>query len=264
MRRGAIHIHSSYSDGEFSLRELREIFVLSGCDFVCMTDHAEAFDRPKLESYIQECQSLSDEKFSFVPGLEYECQDRMHILGYGVTWLVDSQDPQQVIQKIEEEGGISVIAHPKITAFPWIETFRVLPTGIECWNSKYDGQYAPRPETFSLLESLQARKPSLLAFYGQDLHWKKQYRGLLTTFSKSICTREALLEALSAGEYVGSKNNLVLPSNGKLPKPILDRFSHARKRSGQVRCVMKSAKKLADKLGFQMPARLKAQFRRVF
>lgn len=264
MRKGAIHIHSNYSDGEFSLRELREIFASSGCDFVCTTDHAEAFGRSKLNSYIRECQSLSDEKFSFVPGLEYECQNRMHILGYGMTSLATSQDPQCVIRQIEEQGGISVIAHPKTTAFPWIETFRVLPTGIECWNTKYDGQYAPRLETFSLLESLQARKPSLLAFYGQDLHWKKQYRGLFTAFSKSISTQKGLLEALSKGEYVCRKNNIVLPSNGKLSKPIMDRFARARKYSDHVRHAMKVAKELADKLGLPVPARLKGQLRRVF
>lgn len=264
MRRGAIHIHSTYSDGEFTLRELREIFASCGCDFVCITDHAEAFDKPKLEAYVQECQSLSDETFSFVPGLEYECQDRMHILGYGMTSLADSRDPQRVIQQIEQQGGVSVIAHPRVTSFPQIQAFGVLPTGIECWNSKYDSRYAPRLETFGLLNFLQVRKPSLLAFYGQDLHWKKQYRGLLTMFSKSIYTRKALLEALSAGEYVCCKGDLVLPSNGKLQNPVVDRFSHARKRSEQVRHVMKTAKTLADKLGIQVPARLKAQLRRVF
>ena len=54
MLKGAIHLHSTYSDGEFTLSELREVMISAGCDFVCMTDHAESFDDEKLEAYVRE------------------------------------------------------------------------------------------------------------------------------------------------------------------------------------------------------------------
>ena len=125
MLKGAIHVHSTFSDGEFTLRELRETFLADGNRFVCVTDHAQAFDRPKLEAYVRECASLSDDQFLFIPGLEFECYERMHILGYGVTSLIESQDPQEAIRHIERAGGISVIAHPKDSALAWIESFEV-------------------------------------------------------------------------------------------------------------------------------------------
>ena len=131
MLKGAMHVHSTYSDGEFTLAELRRIFLDEGCAFVCMTDHAEHFAPDQLSQYIDECQALSDEKFLFVAGLEYECEKRMHILGYGATRLADSEDPETVIRHIDGQGAVSVIAHPKNDFFEWIQRFETLPRGIE-------------------------------------------------------------------------------------------------------------------------------------
>ncbi|HEX8723195.1 MAG TPA: PHP domain-containing protein, partial [Pyrinomonadaceae bacterium] len=179
MPRAVFHCHSTYSDGECTLAELRELFVAEGVDFACMTDHAEFFDGERLRAYREECDALSDDAFRFVAGLEYECERRMHVLGYGVTTLAGTTDPQEVIRHIEAAGGVSVIAHPMDSMFDWIETFDALPDGVEAWNSKYDGRYAPRAGTFRLIGRLRARKPGLRAFYGTDLHWRHQYRGLL-------------------------------------------------------------------------------------
>ena len=189
MLKGALHVHSTYSDGEFTLAELRRIYEDDGCAFVCMTDHAEAFDPDKLRHYVDECQALSDERLLFVAGMEYECERRMHILGFGATERVDSQDPETVIRHIENQGSPSVIAHPKNDFFDWIRKFETLPLGIETWNSKYDGRYGPRPETFALLQDLRQRKPEMLSFYGQDLHWKMQFRGLFVQVDSALTRR---------------------------------------------------------------------------
>ena len=55
MFKGAMHIHSTYSDGEFTLPELREVFLAEGCAFVCMNDHAEYFDQESIQLYLREC-----------------------------------------------------------------------------------------------------------------------------------------------------------------------------------------------------------------
>ena len=83
---GVLHLHSTYSDGEFSLAELRRLFCAAGCRFACVTDHADAFDSDgQLDAYRRECDALSDDRFRFIAGLEYTCVDRMHVLGYGVS-----------------------------------------------------------------------------------------------------------------------------------------------------------------------------------
>ncbi len=263
MLKGIIHCHSTYSDGEFTLRELRELCIASGVDFVCMTDHAEAFDETRLRAYVDECAAFSDQRFRFVAGLEYECERRMHVLGYGVTSSAHSTDPQEVIRHIDREGGISVIAHPMDAMFEWIESFESLPRGIEAWNSKYDGRFAPRPGTFQLLNRLQERKPEMQAFYGTDLHWKKQFRGLLN-FVSAAPTREAILAALMRGDYVGVKDRIELPASGQLPAAVLAKFRATNERYHRLRQFLKQTKKMSGRVGSSLPAPIKAQLRRIF
>jgi len=262
--KGAIHIHSTYSDGEFALRELREIMMSAGCDFVCMTDHAESFDRTKLAVYKRECDRLSDDRFRFVSGLEYTCEGKMHVLGLGCTSLVATTDPQEVIRHIADQGGISVIAHPMDSMFNWIETFESLPNGIETWNSKYDGRYAPRTGTFRLLQRLQQRAPLMRAFYGIDLHWKKQYRGLFNVLEAGGSKREEILSALEAGNYFATKDDLELSSSGELSESLVARFEQAHARSDRLRKFAKDAKKLTARAGLTPPAPLKAYLRKLF
>ena len=264
MLKGAIHIHSTYSDGEFTLPELRALFIAEGCSFVCMTDHAEAFDEQKLEAYKSECAALSDSSFRFVHGLEYECEQRMHILGYGAERLASTKDPQQVIKHIDSQSAISVIAHPKDAFFSWIESFEALPAGIETWNSKYDSRYAPRPGTFSLLQDLQRRKPNMLAFYGQDLHWKKQFHGLFVELDCDSNEPRQVLNALRQGRYSGLKGEWSLPSNGKLPENLLAHFKTQHRKSDRMRNVFRSGKKALDQMGIKIPASVKAKLRGIF
>ncbi len=264
MYKGITHAHSTYSDGEYTLAELREIFVAADCRFACMTDHAEFFDQAKLQQYIAECERLSDEDFRFVAGLEYECERRMHVLGFGVTTLAHTKNPQEVIAHIERAGGISVIAHPMTEMFPWIESFDVLPRGIETWNSKYDGQYAPRPATFKLLQRLQKRAPEMRAFYGQDLHWQRQPRVLFNVVETDALTRDSILGAFRRGAYKGVKDEHELPSHGALDEALLARFGEINGSYMRRQKFFKRVKKLGGRFGKSLPAPIKAQIRRIF
>jgi len=264
MLKGALHVHSTYSDGEFTLAELKDLFCSCGCDFACITDHAEAFDNEKLQRYRNECASLSGNNFLFVTGLEYGCERGMHVLGYGAQSLLHTRDPQQVIAKIQEREGLAVIAHPKDDALPWIESFEVLPDGIETWNSKYDGRYAPRPQVFRTLRRLQERRCEMRAFYGQDLHWRKQYRGLFNVLECSGLNEQSILNALHAGAYFGTEGKLQLPSSGEIPEALLAQFTVAHARSRRLRKSITNAKKALELLGIPIPSAIKAQLRRIF
>jgi hypothetical protein len=264
MLKGAMHMHSTYSDGEFTLEELRKIYLAEGCSFVCITDHAEYFTQETITAYQQELQRLSDSQFCFVMGLEYRCEREMHILGYGASILSDAKDPEKIIRHIDSQGAISVIAHPKNDFFPWIEEFQTLPKGIETWNSKYDGRYAPRPGTFALLQRLQQRAPQMHAFYGQDLHWRKQFRGLCVTVDADTLSSSAILTALAAGNYRAHKEEIELPSSGIVPAELLAEFGRAHDRSRRMWQFLKNGKQALDRLGIRVPDSVKAQLRRIF
>jgi hypothetical protein len=267
MVKGALHIHSVYSDGEFTLAELRERYLEAGCRFACVTDHADYFgDAAKLEAYRRECDERSDDRFRFIAGLEFSCVDRMHILGYGVTAPIESTDPTTVIRHIQAQGGLAVIAHPKDTAFPSIEAFDPAPDGIEVWNTKYDGRYAPRPATFAMLARVRSRHPSVRAFYGQDLHWKRQYRGMTIELQLQgdRVDRTAVLAALKAGQYSGAKGELQLPSNGVLSPAQLREFDRVHSRSHRMRGWMTQTKRWLEGIGLRVPGSVKTQLRRIF
>ena len=264
MLKGALHVHSTYSDGEFTLVELRRIYLEEGCAFVCMTDHAESFDPERLGQYIEECHALSDEQLCFVVGLEYECEQRMHILGYGATQLAESKDPEAVIRHIDQQGAISVIAHPKNDFFEWIRKFEVLPQGIETWNSKYDGRYAPRPGTFALLQEMRERKPEMLSFYGQDLHWKKQFRELFVQLDSPSAKEHDILTALAQGAFTGIKGDLALASSGVVDQELLTQFGKAHAASYRMWQFLKQGKQMMDRAGIRVPESVKAQLRRIF
>ena len=263
MLKGALHVHSTYSDGESTLAELRKTYLAEGCSFVCITDHAEYFNAESVQAYSRALREHSDGEFCFVMGLEYECERRMHILGYGASVLTNSKDPQTVIRHIDSQGAIAVIAHPKDEFFPWIEEFETLPHGIETWNSKYDGRYAPRPATFDCLQRLRQRSREMRAFYGQDLHWRKQFRGLCVSVECDP-NPSAILAALAAGKYIAHKDNLRLPSSGVIPDELLAEFSHAHARSHRMKQFLKSGKQTLDRFGIRVPESLKSQLRRFF
>jgi len=264
MLKGILHVHSTWSDGEYSLPELRQSLLRSGFDFACMTDHAQFFDAGRAGAYAAECQRLSDDRFLFISGLEYECQDRMHILGLGVATLTDLTDPQGVIAHIENLGGISIIAHPPDSAFARIESFQRLPRGIEAWNTKSDGRYAPRPPTFELIRRLRRRKGDLLAFYGVDLHFRAQFRGLRTEVDCSQLSPASIISALDRGQYLGVKDELRLPSDGVVNDTFLQRFQLVHHRSDRMRRLVKGTKSLMDRMGVAVPKALKRQLRRIF
>lgn len=264
MLKGALHVHSTYSDGQFTLDELRRIYLAEGCSFVCITDHAESFDGQTIRAYAEDLQRLSDSKFCFVPGLEYRCDRDMHVLGYGAHVLAATAKPEEIFRHISAQGAISVIAHPKNEFFSWIEEFKVLPNGVETWNSKYDGRYAPRPGTFALLQRLRGRAPEMHAFYGQDLHWKTQFRGLCVYADCADPDPSLILAALAAGNYDARKDGLELPSSGVLPETLLAEFSLKNARSLRMRQFLKNSRQSLDRLGIRLPESLKSQLRRIF
>lgn len=264
MLKGALHVHSTHSDGEFTIEELRRIYLAERCSFVCMNDHAEHFDSQSIQIYAQELRRHSDSEFCFLMGLEYTCEQSLHILGFGASVLTSSKDPQAVIRHIGSQGAVSVIAHPKNEFFSWIEGFDVLPMGIETWNSKYDGRYAPRPGTFALLERLRKRAPEMHAFYGQDLHWKKQFRGLYVAVDCDVPDPPKILAALRDGKYKAIKDELQLPSSGVLPEALPAKFERVHARSYRMRNFLKSGKQTLDRVGIRVPESLKAQLRRIF
>ena len=101
-------------------------------------------------------------------------------------------------------------------------------------------------------------------FYGQDLHWKKQFRRLFVEVDTDSPNPEAILAALAAGKYSGRKDDLHLPSSGVLLEELQIEFGRVHDRSYRMWRFLKSGKNTLDRVGIRIPEFLKASLRRIF
>ncbi|RIK37157.1 MAG: hypothetical protein DCC55_25125 [Chloroflexi bacterium] len=135
---GNIHIHTTYSDGVGTFDDVVEAALWAGDDFVYVTDH-NVLVREREEGYRRGLLTLV--------GQEVHDDDRVpqrnHLLCLGVTSDVTGQarDPQQLIDAVNAQQGLSFLAHPYEEVTPlapdhWAwESWEVGGyTGVELWN----------------------------------------------------------------------------------------------------------------------------------
>ncbi|MGI6096717.1 MAG: CehA/McbA family metallohydrolase [Dethiobacteria bacterium] len=134
---GSLHIHSRFSDGSASIPEIAYEAEKAGMDFICITDHQT------LEGKEQGLDGWYGKTLVII-GAELN-RKRNHYLAFNLKELVEdtSDNPQQTISQVKNQGGIGFLAHPcekgsplimQGQSFPWtdwqVEGF----DGIELWN----------------------------------------------------------------------------------------------------------------------------------
>ena len=218
LRKGVLHVHSVFSDGDQSLDRLAELLKQCGMSFAAVSDHAEVFDDQRMEQYVRVCESLSDQGFLMIPGLEFALHGgNLHILGYGITRRVRFKSMDQLVDGIHEGGGIAVLAHPPAGSTNMIGPIKAKLDGIEVWNGRYDGTHAPRADSFQLLRRIRAVNAKAAAYGGIDLHKTDQARKpIYVEVEAARLERDAIISALLAGQFTVRGNNMVIPSTGNL------------------------------------------------
>ena len=137
-----LHMHTRYSDGSGTHKDIAQAAIRAGLDAVIVTDHNVLVQG--LEGYYR----VGASRVLLLIGQEVHDQDRVpqknHLLVFNanrdLATLAD--DPQALINGVAEAGGLSFIAHPrdpeapafKETDISW-EAWEVQGyTGIELWN----------------------------------------------------------------------------------------------------------------------------------
>lgn len=106
---GAIHVHSSLSDGRLSPEKIAEEARKSGLDFVILTDHGN----PNLKVIEREGEING---ISIVAGSEISLfEGSLLAVGIKKPSYKISPVPNEAIDDIKELGGVSIIAHPEKT-----------------------------------------------------------------------------------------------------------------------------------------------------
>ena len=138
----ALHIHTTYSDGNADHQELVQIAAKAGLDGIITNDH-NIWVR-ELDGYYQQ----GNKKIMLIVGEEINDRsltppgNHMLVIGANKEIAPNAADPQQLIDQVNRSEGLSFIAHPiedalekfHEQAYSWrswdIHGF----SGIELWN----------------------------------------------------------------------------------------------------------------------------------
>ncbi|MCD6291224.1 MAG: CehA/McbA family metallohydrolase [Anaerolineae bacterium] len=224
---GNIHIHTVASDGAGTVAQVVQAAQAAGLDFLITTDHNTLI--------------LSEEGWRgsvlLLVGQEVHDPDRTpsgnHMLCLGVREDVASlgKDPQQLIDAVRAQGGLTFLAHPYERTsglisgeFPWRDWDVTGYTGVELWNymsefrayahTRLDGLLiAKRPQWFTMgpLREMVAKWDELtqarpvVAIGGSDVHALRYSWGPLSVVIHpyEVCFRAVNTHILTPEPFSG-------------------------------------------------------------
>ena len=137
-----LHMHTRYSDGSGTHKDIAEAAMQTGLDAVIVTDHNVLVQG--VEGYYR----FGTTRVLLLVGQEVHDQDRdpqkNHLLVFNANRDLSAlaDDPQTLINGVREAGGICFIAHPRDPEAPafhetdisWEDWTVQNFTGIELWN----------------------------------------------------------------------------------------------------------------------------------
>ncbi|GAB4371186.1 MAG: CehA/McbA family metallohydrolase [Calditrichia bacterium] len=134
---GCIHIHSLYSDGSGTIREISEEAREAGLDFIMITDHNN------LRALKNGEEGWYDSVLTLIGYEINDVNDANHYLAFGLEEEIDKNLPAvEYVRRVREQGGFGIIAHPdeqrnrmpEHPSYPWNAWESEDYQGIEIWN----------------------------------------------------------------------------------------------------------------------------------
>jgi hypothetical protein len=206
-----LHMHSTYSDGHATHAEIAAAASRAGIDAVIVTDHNVWVNGLEgyypLEGSPQEqspAGSAANRRILVLVGEEIHDPlrdpQKNHLLAFGANQelALYGADPQRLINRIRQAGGLAFIAHPFDDAMPafgeddlsWVDWQIDDYTGIELWNGMSEIKsvsknrlsaifyaffprympHGPLERTLKLWDSLLSKGRQVVAVGGSDAH----------------------------------------------------------------------------------------------
>jgi hypothetical protein len=193
-----LHMHTKYSDGSGTHKDIAAAALKAGVDAVIVTDHNVLVQG--FEGYYKE----KNKKILMLIGEELHDQARdpqkNHLLAFNAPRELATfvENPQHLIDQVRDAGGLSFLAHPddpeapafKETDISWEDWSVQRYTGIELWNAlselktivptKFHGAFyaffpslvahQPIPSTITKWDELLAQGGRVVAIGGSDAH----------------------------------------------------------------------------------------------
>lgn len=132
--RGVLHVHSRYShDSTGRIAEILDAAAATGSDFVIVTDHDRSGALPYAASY-----SWQGRTIVLLIGIEYSSRIG-HLLDLFPRGFHHPKiPPQELIDRINRQGGFPVVAHPTDERRPWQDWNVSGLQGLEVYNTVAD------------------------------------------------------------------------------------------------------------------------------
>jgi hypothetical protein len=183
--KGQLHAHSTNSEGCNSPQEVATIYKNLGFDFTSITDHDYLTPDPEVAGIL------------YIPGVEETTQpDVRHILSINASAEVTQTEPQSVINAIDAQGAIAIIAHPSFSAMTESDLQALLGYSMMEIDdeSLWDGLLTANRRVFAVASDDSVCQSSLRN-YG---------RGWVQTFADSL-DRNSIIASLRSGNFYSSQ-----------------------------------------------------------
>lgn len=193
--KGDLHLHSTHSDGSYTIEDNANMAEEKGLDFIALTDHNTIS-----QNYAHE----SDGKVLFIPGMELTTY-KGHCNLYGVKdplkdfRATNMEEIRNLLQEARTNGCKISINHPFDQYCPWEYGWGVDYDWVEVWNGPWT-EGNERTLQWWQEQLVQGRKLTVVG--GSDCHRPHPYvkQGMPTTWvysnNKSV---NSILDAINKG-----------------------------------------------------------------
>lgn len=198
------HLHTNYSDGELSIRELVDLMGRQGIGAIAITDHlceqrtflgksarllsktlSSASFPYYMETILNEAhRAWRDYGMLVIPGVEitknsFSHKDSAHILALDIHNYIDpDQSVEDIIAAIHAQKGLAIAAHPVSTGVSEHQTYAL-------WNNreKYSELFDAWEVASGPLLFKEVRQSGLPVIANSDLHKAHQIESWKTIFT---------------------------------------------------------------------------------
>ena len=155
--RGAIHVHTSRSDGSGTIDDVARAAARAGLNFVILTDHGDGTREPEPAAYKQGVLCIDAVEISTTGG---------HVVALGLprTSYSLGGETRDVLEDVARLGGMSIAAHPSSSRpqLQWTD-WNLKPDGLEWVNADSEWRDEPVGAFARTLLTYPFRKPETLA-----------------------------------------------------------------------------------------------------
>ncbi|MBP3704084.1 MAG: CehA/McbA family metallohydrolase [Clostridia bacterium] len=201
-----LHIHTTLSDGKVSPEEAARIYKEAGFDAIAITDHWKFHGADTLSG------------LPILSGCEYNLGasdtsvDVMHIVGVGMETVPqltkDTASRQDVIDAINQNGGIAILAHPAWSLNTPEHALALSGfAATEIYNTVSNVNQSSRPYSGYFVDLLANKGTAYPLIATDDTHYyngEDNTKSYIMVKAESL-TRENILNAVKNGDFYATQ-----------------------------------------------------------